>query len=367
MNKEDVRLIDKFLSTIIKLFLDHRGALAMRWVPPRRKIFMTLGDDFVNRIYNLTSKIENKNFNYKSFGINPSQYIKFAYNLAAAAKRSSLPIDQISQCYLFFAKGYYSLQNDGSEGKDGEYLLFSEKEINDVIKKNKWTNTNTDILTINKIAQFNAVLRAYAETIFSDNHTIAGEVHGPYKLDKYYEKDHILIVRNFDCIRPIDLIKDVNEITYNELNSYTIYKNVSVEIDPQGNIKCNENILPKMVYFGIAGLTKNNKYISLKIDDIEDITEYLKSFILKYLQYVKSLNHFEQKKNILYCEYYAMKPLFDYIHESWLPTKEEIDKLNYEHIPAEYLKYEKLIGESNQNDEIIIHSARQLLDPRIRW
>lgn len=361
-------IIDRFLEMMVQAYLNHHGAISMVWTVNRRKLFFHVANPFANSFYSIYNKLGNSFNDYKEILINPSQYIKSSYNFQTAAKISDLTNFEIESVYEFLLKGFVAFRIDSETFNPHKSLWLSDAELNDLLKLINFNSIENEI-DLRMVNELHASLRAYCESIYLDDHTIGGDIHGPYDLSPLHNHTKSLLIRDYNRMRPTELISELEEFEYSMIKTYCIYETDDISIDMLGNINSRGNTAKQISSYLVIAYTPDGEKRILATDEISRLIAFLDKFTFYYVKKVTSSSEFEQSKAIILCEHYAMKPLFDEAGLDWRPTNGELDLLKTKKVPDRYKELKKLQKHYDSiNDEAgIISIATELLDPRIKW
>jgi hypothetical protein len=338
---------DEIIEHILEAFLNHNDVYPMIWIPPKRSMFFSLADSFSNKILNAV-KVAPSNI-AEVISITPSQYIKSAHNFQTAAKTSKLNPIEIENTYQFLCNCSIIARN---------YLLIKNKMT---FEQLHLSNVTTPVLKQN-ISALNASLRALCECIYFDDHAIGGDICGPYQIGK-----NMLIVRDYHQIRPIELHPCLAKLPYKRITTYCMYSNSDINLDILGNMTCQTNIVDSLTSFCIVAETVEGKNVIINATEIVSLITLLDNYIISYMKEYKAKTENEKIHLLLCCEYFALKPFFDFVGINWMPTDEELNlSLQAKIPPKRYSELKQLISNCRDLSKIKDH-YKEVIDPRIKW
>lgn len=337
------------IGELSELVFNHFGKTPMGWTGIDKLTEYAHNEQFVERVFEL--------YNYLSsttdflIGINPSQYYKIIYKFQLASKSLDLDVDKITDCYFYLSNYAIRVYN--------HYL----KQIEQFVEEHSFVNIVND-RQAKKLGLLSASLRSYSETLYCDEHTIAGEIYSPIIV-----QDGIIIARKYRWLNATELREELDSCPYKEINIFIKYKNINKPpyTDIVGNLLTETNISKYMHGFYVEIINTENKIIT--IDSYEAIDE-----VLRYFQYIIPLLSNNYKRMSLQerlwikilCEYYAMKPYTDICGKDWRPTEYPLDINAIENRDRPIVKANLKI-EDTYDEQDIKKRLFELNDPRVHW
>ncbi len=333
--------VDEILDELVPVFRNHNGLVPMDWTPARKVVMFSLAEDFAGRLTKLTTLLSEKAI--KEVYVSPSHFIKTAHKLQIASKRLNFEKEKVVSTYL-------SMCNSAVIGWKDE-----AEKINK--KCNEIAYIEGGLEFQRKIAYFNSLVRAFSEAVYCDDHTIGGDICGPFSL-----ADGILLVREYKRLRPLELFDVLDQFDISGVISYCVYANNDIKIDLIGNItQCNDMISTlKKCYVEVIDKAGKQFVISTE-QQLQDMIDYMEFWLKRVISYYRRLDEREKNELLFKCEFYAFKPLFDYFGMPWKPQTFELKDLTKDKHKGISLR-EQL--QSLTDETQIIQCVKRILDPR---
>ncbi len=334
MLKEQYKDISQPVNELVDLVYNHFGKTPMGWTGVDKLVEYAHNEQFVERVLSLYDYVSSNETLIT--GINPSQYYKIIYKFQLASKSLSYDIDLLTNCYLYLANYAIRVYNTNIE----QIKVF-------LASHNLFEVSNDEIKT--NILFLCALLRSYSETIYCDEHTIAGEVYCP--IDYH---GGVVIVRKYHMLNAKDLYPELRNCTFQGINIYIGYDKLlqGISTDIVGNLLVKENLSSflKSYYVEIVDLD-GSKFVA-EYDEISELISYFRNIVPKLTNKYKSMSTTERIWKKIECEYYALKPFLDIIGDEWAPKKYKIqlDKIQDPLRPIVHLN--NMIALNNDECEI---------------
>lgn len=331
---------------LVTLVFNHFGKSPMEWTGIDKLTEYAHNAQFVDKVFSLCEIAKSQN--NLILGINPSQYYKIIYKFQLASKSLNISVDRIVDCYLYLANYGIQVYNRNLQ------------EIKQLVKTQLFQPVDSP--TIKKSLLFLcALIRSYSETLFCDEHTIAGEIYSPIPCDEGF-----LIARKYSMLNAQELNTDLCGFPFEKVNIYIKYcgNALNAQTDIVGNLLTSQNLAENMVSFHIDVTTINGQVFKVeKIEDISNLVECFQSAVLKMVATYKQLPLLDRLWKKIECEYYALKPSFQLVGKEWRPQYYDI---NIEEIASESRGIVKLNNEISTltDDETIKRKLFVLNDPR---
>ncbi|MCI8368201.1 MAG: hypothetical protein HFJ81_01015 [Clostridia bacterium] len=349
MRKSLYKDISQPVEELATLVFHHFGKAPMGWTGIDKLTEYAHNEQFVKKVLALYDYV--LAHDDLIMGINPSQYYKIIYKFQLASKSLDYEAEHLSSCYYRLANYGISVYN---------HTLY---QIEDEISSIEFTDI-TDARLKCEVAYLSALLRSYSETLYCDEHTIAGEIYSPIDMD-----GDTVIARHYKWLDAKSLRSELRDCKYHGVKLYARYHGLKQKAvtDIVGNLLINENILSLLKSFYIEVIYTNGETkILTECEEIKEVTDYFKTIIPQLVNGYKNMSLQERLWKKIECEYYALKPFCDTVGIDWKPNKYPVD--------------ERLIADSNRpivkaNEEILTltddkeikHKLFILNDPRVHW
>lgn len=340
---KDVSVPVKELATLV---FHHFGKAPMGWTGIDKLTEYAHNEQFVERVFDLCEIA--KNSKDLIMGINPSQYYKIIYKFQLASKGLDIPVEKIVDSYLYLANYGIQVYNRNFE------------QIKEFVKTASFIPIATAGQKKN-VSFLSALLRSYSETLYCDEHTVAGEIYSPVPCD-----DGFLIVRKYAMLNAEDLRSELQGFPFEKIAVYIKYSGngEDAQTDIVGNLLTSQNLSETMKSYYIEGTTKDGQVVAIcEEEEIEALIAVLQTTISNLVSNYKKLPLIERLWKKIECEYYALKPFFQTVGRDWRPVRYDID---IEQITSETRLIVRLNNElaTLQNEEEIQKKLFIINDPR---
>lgn len=309
---KDVSLPVQELATLV---FHHFGKVPMGWTGIDKLTEYAHNEQFVDKIFELCEIARNSKD--LVLGINPSQYYKIIYKFQLAAKSLDIPVEKIVDCYLYLAN--YGIQVYNRNFADIEKFIKTVRLIS-IEKEEEKKN----------ISFLSALLRSYSETLYCDEHTVAGEIYSPIPCD-----DGFMIVRKYAMLNAKELCPELKDFPFEKIDVYIQYSGSGedAQTDIVGNLLMSRNLLETMQAYYVMGTTKDGEVVTLSTqEEIAELITIFQTTILNLVRGYKKMSLIDRLWKKIECEYYALKPFFQAVGRDWTPIRYDI---NIEEITSE--------------------------------
>lgn len=331
------------------LVFNHFGKTPMGWTGIDKLTEYAHNEQFVERVFELYNYLSGTTAIFTR--INPSQYYKIVYKFQLASKSLEVDVNKLTECYFFMANYAIYVYNQCFE------------RIEKFVREHSFVNIVND-RQAKKIALLSASLRSYSETLYCDEHTIAGEIYSPIIL-----QDGIVIARKYRWLNAIELREELVDCPYKAINIYTKYKNIGEppRTDIVGNLLTEVNISKYIYSFYIEIINVNDEVVPvISCEDIDIILQYFKNIIPLLSKNYRKMSLQDRLWNKILCEYYAMKPYADMCGKNWKPIWYPLDINALENQDRPIVSANLKIANSC-NEYAIKKMLFELNDPRVHW
>ncbi len=349
MRKTLYSSVDKPVEELATLVYHHFGKAPMGWTGIDKLTEYAHNEQFVDRVLDLYHYVSTHNELLR--GINPSQYYKIFYKYQLASKSLPISTEELTNCYHYLAN--YAIQTYNR----------NIAAIEDVIKDREFSPI-TSAECAQRVSMLSALLRSFSETLYCDEHTIAGEIYSPIEIG-----DSTYIVRKYIMLNAKDLRCELEDCPVSGIDIYCEYQGLSQKpvTDIVGNLLITENILPKMKSYRIEAVDlRGVRHHISDINRLEDLIRYFQMIIPKLVNSYKDMSVKNRLWKKIECEYYALKPYCDIVGVDWRPKKYalDIEKMSDPLRPIVKANAElRLLT----NGEDVIKKLIILNDPRVHW
>jgi len=341
--------VDKPVEELATLVYHHFGKAPMGWTGIDKLTEYAHNEQFVERVLELYHYVSTHDEILR--GINPSQYYKIFYKYQLASKSLPISAEILTKCYYYLAN--YAIQTYNR----------NIAEIEESIKRQEFYPI-ISVETAHKVSLLSALLRSFSETLYCDEHTIAGEIYSPIEIG-----NSTYIARKYIMLNAKELRSDLADCPVSGINIYCEYQGLSQNpvTDIVGNLLITENILPKMKSFRLEAVDLNGvRHHISDLNRLDELIRYFQIIIPKLVSSYKDMSMEDRLWKKIECEYYATKPYCDIIGADWRQKKYELDIKKISNPMRPIVKAnEELIHLTNGED--VIKKLIILNDPRVHW
>ncbi len=281
-------------------------------------------------------------------------FIKKLYEAVTILKAKEVPIEKIARSFLtpsaFRAAFYFAVyeygSSDHSKSKEAKEVfdffdvilrslfkkdiwasksncIHSKSEIDRIIRRISWSEGDPD--AARAVARLGNSASALAYALYRDYYvTEAQEVYGPYDVSKQFGEGHILIIKHYPKLRPVELWPHARSFRHSDIKLYLVYKNVSMTCEFIGMHTLYKGDL-------IEGLQR----YAVEIDGvfckdakkIERETDYLGRLAIAQWRQYEKMSKTDLKMKFLEWMCYSCQPLFKLARTDRVPSLEMIRNL----------------------------------------
>ena len=348
MHKQLYKSISTPVNELSTLVFNHFGKAPMGWTGIDKLTEYAHTEQFVNRIFGMYDYLKDSDKLLE--GINPSQFYKIIYKFQLASKSLSISPKKIQNCYYFLANYAIRLYNYNVDCIQSNLRLDCFTRIeNDMVKR--------------RVALLSALLRSYSETVYCDEHTIAGEIYSPLYLD-----ERVVIGRCYSMLDASALRDELIGCPVKNVRIFTHYGLLpnTPKTDIVGNLLITDNILPYMDSFYIEVTNDKGKTMPIDISDVDRLVSYFGNIIPELSNNYKEKTILEKLWMKVLCEYYALKPYCVATGIDWRPNQYEIDIDSISSTARPIVCANEEIC-SLSDESIILKKLIELNDPRVHY
>ncbi|MCI8792725.1 MAG: hypothetical protein HFG38_07960 [Eubacterium sp.] len=336
--------IDEAIKEFVPVFMNHKGSIPLEWGYSKSVALQLYARDYIDKINLAIDCFDDKKLS--ELEINSSQFAKTAFRYSVTSKSVNIDREIVANKFL----ALFNLGVKKQIDLDKEYE--SKKKTIDLI-------SCMDDVKI-KIAYINANIRALCELMYCDEHTIGGQISGPYKIDNLS-----MLIHDYSRLRPIELHAILDSFKIKKIVSYCTYDDDSIDIDLIGNVSHSGNVLQTICTYCLQVVTIDDKVYYVRPDELNGLIEYLDKWIIIFLENYRKKNEFNRWKLALECEYYAVKPLFEQVHIGWSPLDTDTAYDLFPRAKEGYYSSVRKKTHDLKESEDLYNFAYNLIDPRI--
>jgi len=239
--------------------------------------------------------------------------------------------------------------------RKGTNRIYTEKTLRGIVKKTRWVAADGE--APRELGKLSASLAALVYSLYTDaSPSLSGEFHGPYDVSKRFGRGHILFVRDYFDLKPIDLWEHAKKYRYKQVVVYAVYKNVKMWCDFYGNFTPNKDLKSNLAYYSV---TADGKPLSGP-KKIKALSEYIGGLTLQQMNRINKMNLEETKRKFMETESLQYKSVFRLAGFDWRPTPSMIKRIKNKRL----IKGFGVWGQNRILTEKDLKYFRKIMDPR---
>jgi len=214
--------------------------------------------------------------------------------------------------------------------KNGKNLVHDKEEVNKIIQNLKVADPEIAKM----LGKLSNACYHLAYSLYSDiNPQIGYDNFGPYDVSGVYGRGHILVVKQFHNLKPVELWGDkVEDVPFNSIKLYCVYKDVDFSVDNASHTKYKGDVINGLKYFGVEA-------DSNFVDDFFLIEKAIDKIGLKSIEVWQALTSldFESAKGK-----FLEQRCYNYIHLckklglDWRPTTEMLEAVKHKSLTKDF-------------------------------
>lgn len=341
------KTVDDVLDDLTEVLAHHYGAMPLYWGYSKNEALKCVASDFVDSVNLIAHAVEPNAI--ISYPITPSQIAKTAFRASVTSKMlDDVDRDLFAESFLSFFNMSVAMRN--------HYVSNYHSSIPNIDFEEADSKDKQRLVSL-----LNATIRAYCELIYCDEHTISGEISGPYKMNAGN-----MIIRDFHLLCPNEIHPVLCEFNIEKIRTFCVYDSTDLFVDLFGNIPSKSiNMTNDLLLYSIE-VTYTNGLIKTHndIDSLQGLINYLHLWISNISQEYSKQGDFYLWVSTVLCEFYAMKPLLVTLGKEWDFIRARLDRPLFESV-KESLERKSLEVNKGGLDEAYYMRLRKRLDPRV--
>ncbi len=236
--------------------------------------------------------------------------------------------------------------------KNGKNLVHTNEEMREITTNLKVADPEV----ARRLGKLSNACYHLAYSLYSDiNPQICYDNFGPYDVSDVYGRGHILVIKQFQNLKPVELWGDkAGDVPFNSIRLYCVYKEVGFSVDNASHIHYQGDVIQGLKYFKVEA---DNQFV----EDLSIIENAIHKINLKSIELWQALTvlDFESAK-VKYLEQrcYNYVNLCTLIGMNWRPTKEMLNAVKDKPLATRFWPKFKNMGEADR-------FWKMMIDPRI--
>ncbi|MBI2130067.1 hypothetical protein HYU07_07620 [Candidatus Woesearchaeota archaeon] len=225
---------------------------------------------------------------------------------------------------LEIAKFFDSIISEKSKGDIYGFrsnIAHTGKEIIELCRKISFEKANPEIARF--LGKLHTAAFHFVNGLYTDLYTDYGiENFGEYDVSSIFGPGHIMVIKSFSDLKPMDLWPEIRDSPCKTLNIYAVYKNVKFRCD---SISCHSvyegDPINGMAYYavGVDGILINS------MEKLEKIREAIEGCSIEQWKRLISQEKEQLKIKALMQRCYVLKNMFELLGIEWKPSADMIN------------------------------------------
>ncbi len=217
----------------------------------------------------------------------------------------------------FFNEALHAVLKGDYYGLHGSNVGHSEQEVKRMLHEIPWEPGKPEHSRL--VGKLYTAAIHLVNGLYGDIYTGYGtDNFGSYDASGKYGKGHILVIRHFGDLKPVDLWASAQELPCKSMDIYTVYKDVQFTCDA---ISCHSifkgDVLEGLVDFAV---NVDGKFVD-SFAEMEALKDKLMHHSVRQWQELTSLNFEQTKRKGLLQRCFVFKKVFEKAGMDWRPTK----------------------------------------------
>ena len=236
--------------------------------------------------------------------------------------------------------------------KDGKNIVHTKKEVKQVIVNLKVADSQI----AKELGKLSNSCYHLAYGLYSDiNPQICYENFGPYNVSEEFGEGHILVIKQFQNLKPIELWgSKVEDLSYDKVKIYCVYKDVNFSMDAASHANFKGDLINGLKHFAVeidGRLIEN-------LSEVKQATEKIGLKSMEMWTHLTSLDFETAKKKYLEQRCYNYVNICKILGFDWKPTTDMLEAVKDKQLAKGYWPEFK-------SDEGGARFWRMLVDPRV--
>jgi hypothetical protein len=199
----------------------------------------------------------------------------------------------------------------------------TELEVDDFLNKTEWEAASAE--SAKEIGKTTVGLATLVHSLYNDWMTDYGyEICGPYDASKKFGGKHILLVRDFKDIKPVEIWPEANDFKHKSIRLLTVYKDLDCKIAYVGcHTTYSGNLLDHLSHYAVYADGKQIK----GLEGLAELSSYFLGIAQELFAKYSSLDFEEQKRKYFVQEAYQLKNFFEAVGVPWKPTQDFYERV----------------------------------------
>jgi len=203
--------------------------------------------------------------------------------------------------------------------KNGKNLIHTQEQVSKIAGNLKVADSETAKI----LGKLSNACYHLAYALYSDiNPQICYDSFGPYDVSDIFGKGHILVIKQFQNLKPVELWGDkVKDIPFDKIKLHCVYKDVEFSVDNASHTQYKGDVINGLKYFGVE---VDGQFV----DDLFLIKEATDTIGIKSVEIWQALTNLDfESGKVKFLE----QRCYNYVHLckrlglDWRPTNEMLE------------------------------------------
>ena len=283
-------------------------------------IFPLYAKEGTNRILKIIENAKDHDIQELARSMHSPSVIRVEMILALIKARvANLEKEKLVQIVEFYDSLLKVLCLEDHYAKYGKNIIHTKEEINQLVRNLKVA----DPKIAKELGKLSNSCYHLAYGLYSDiNPQICYDNFGPYGVSENFGEGHILIIKQFQNLKPIELWgSKVDDLLSNKIKIYCVYKDVKFSMDVTSHANFEGDLINGLKYFAVE---MDGRLIS-DFSEIRQTTEKIGLKAMEMWQTLTSLDFESAKVKYLEQRCYNYVNLCRKLGLDWKPTKEMLE------------------------------------------
>lgn len=258
----------------------------------------------------------------KDKGLTPKQIAGFFQNIAVPRKELiyslvDLKVGKIpKEERMFFVNFWWDVVKEMSVEDcmvERSNIIHTPEQIEQFLKNLFWEKS--DLPKARQIGNLAMNLNSLAYGLYTDIFAHNSmENFGAYDVSKYFGNKHILVIKQWVNLRPVELFPEFKDFPFDKLNIFAIYKDIGYTVDIYTHQIYSGNAAQNLVKYCV--LIENEKTLN-NVTELKNLNNFLGKLATEHYLKMQQRGFEEAKKNWVLARNYQFKDFFKAVGIEW--------------------------------------------------
>lgn len=322
--------VDDFLDAVVKGFAGMDFGIKFKPIDCF-EIFPLYAKEGVDRILNILENAKNQDMKELASKIHSPSVLRIEMFLVLIkAKLANVDEEKLVQIAEFYNSLLRTLCLEDYYAKDGKNIIHTKKEIKQFIDNLKVA----DPKIAEELGRLSNSCYHLAYGLYSDNNPqICYENFGPYDVSDEFGEGHILVIKQFQNLKPIELWgSKIEDLPYDKIRVYCVYKDLIFFMDAASHANFEGDLISGLKHFAVE---IDGRVIG-DLSEVRQATEKIGLKAMEMWSHLTGLDFETAKKKYLEQRCYNYVSLCKVLGIDWRPTKEMLEAVKDKQLAKGY-------------------------------